>query len=134
MNKVKREIASEREKFYEEKKKLLTEQLAPSSARQLELISERGVSCIVKTLHLKDFGFILNKQQFHDHIALRYNYKISDFSGTCGCNKVSSITLDLVPADVLATWVGAPTLRKLNQPFTFMFKRRILDSETQLPM
>ena len=95
VNKVKREIASEREKFYEEKKKLLTEQLAPSSARQLELISERGVSCILTTLPLKDFGFILNKQQFHDYIALRYNYKISDVSGICGCNKVNSINHSL---------------------------------------
>ena len=65
-------------------------------ARQLELCSEKGVSCWLTSLPLKEYGFSMNKQEFHDAIALRYNFKISDMSGICGCNQKNSVNHSLI--------------------------------------
>ncbi len=65
-------------------------------SRILELASEKGVSCWLTTLPLKDFGFSLTKQEFQDAVALRYNFKISNVSGICFCNERNTINHSLV--------------------------------------
>ena len=80
IDQVKLDIKAAREKFYKEKHQNLLQQLKPSIARQLELISEPGVSCILTSLPLKEFGFAMNKTEFHDYIAFRFILKISDVS------------------------------------------------------
>ena len=95
IDQVKLDIKTAREKFYKEKHQQLLQQLPPSIARQLELISEPGVSCILTSLPLKEYGFAMNKTEFHDYIAFRYNFKISGVSKICGCNQANSINHSL---------------------------------------
>ena len=92
---VKLSIKTERENFYKDKHQQLLQSLPPAISRQLELISEPGVSCILTSLPLKEFGFTMNKTEFHDYIAFSYNFKISRVSKLCGCNQVNSINHSL---------------------------------------
>ena len=96
IDQVKLDIKTEREKFYKEKHQQLLEQLPSNIAGQLGLISEPGVSCILTSLPLKEFGFTMNKTEFHDYIAFRYNFKISGVSKICGCNQANSINHSLI--------------------------------------
>ena len=80
--------------FYVQKKQLITE----ADARTLELASEKGVSCWRTSLPLKVFGFAMNKQEFHDAITLRYNFKISSVSGHCFCGQKNTINPGMDPA------------------------------------
>ena len=53
----------------------------------IELSSEKGASSWLTSLPLKDYGFRLNKQEFTDAIAMRYDLKINDVSRTCVCGQ-----------------------------------------------
>ena len=63
IDEVKLNIKTEREKFYKDKHQQLMQRLPSSIVRQLELISEPGVSCILTSLPLKEFGFTMNKTE-----------------------------------------------------------------------
>ena len=64
----------------------------PTLQRQLELISEKGASCWLTSLPLKEYGFLLNKQEFQDALALRYNIPLStlDRPKLCICGQINS--------------------------------------------
>ena len=81
LQKTKTDIRTERLQFYQDKRRLINEESSLAVARILDLASEKGVSCWLTSLPLEVFGFTMNKQEFHDAIALRYNFKISDVSG-----------------------------------------------------
>ena len=66
-------MRSSKEQFFKQKKGDLLSGLSKSVCRQLELISEKGAYCWLTSLPLKEYGFLLNKQEFHDALALRYN-------------------------------------------------------------
>ena len=57
----------------------------------VKLASEKGSSSWLTALPLKDFGFTLNKQQFADALALRYNLKVKDAPKTCACGGEYSV-------------------------------------------
>ena len=59
-------IRSSREEFNKQTKEQIISELSPTTCRQLELLSEKGASCWLTSLPLKDYGFLLNKQEFHD--------------------------------------------------------------------
>ena len=59
--------------------------------RILELAAEKGASSWLTSLPLKQFGFLLNKQEFHDAICLRYDFKIKGMSKTCICGADYSV-------------------------------------------
>ena len=52
-----------------EKNKII-QKIPPQTRRQLDLISEKGASSWLTSLPLKEYGFILNKQEFHDAIYI----------------------------------------------------------------
>jgi hypothetical protein len=95
LKKTKTDIRAERLQFYQEKRQLIDEKSSPAVARILDLASEKGVSCWLTSLPLEVYGFTMNKQEFHDCIALRYNFKISDVSALCFCGEKNSINHSL---------------------------------------
>ena len=69
----------------------LLEKLDSSTKRALEMAKEKGASSWLTTLPLDWLGYTLNRQEFRDSIALRYNWKIKDMPAYCGCGKENDI-------------------------------------------
>ena len=59
--------------------------MSTKQARHIALASEKGASTWLSALPIEQYGFVLNKQEFHDSIALRYNFHIPNRSNTCIC-------------------------------------------------
>ena len=57
---------------------------------------QKRTSSWATTLPLKEFGFILNKQEFTDAICLRYNYNIQNMPNHCACGNKNSINHALI--------------------------------------
>jgi hypothetical protein len=51
----------------------------------------KGASSWLSSVPLKSFGFMLNKQEFTDAIALRYNFTIKDLARKCVCGEANTI-------------------------------------------
>ena len=59
-------------------------------SRYIALACEKGASSWLSALPLEQFGFALNKQEFVDAIALRYNFDIPGRSQTCVCGEINT--------------------------------------------
>ena len=64
--------------------------LTPEQSRYIALACEKGASSWLSALPLEQFGFALNKQEFVDAIALRYNFDIPGRSQTCVCGEINT--------------------------------------------
>ncbi len=86
-------IKEDRQCFYKRMRSEIEADSSPNVRRQLELISEKGASCWLTSLPLKDYGFLLNKQEFQDAISLRYNLdlKTLDRPKLCICGQVNNV-------------------------------------------
>lgn len=60
-------------------------QLDPEMKRNIDQIREKGASSWLSVLPIKDQGFNLTKQEFHDALALRYNTRIKNLPSKCPC-------------------------------------------------
>ena len=49
------------------------------------MANEKEVSNWLNAYPLKEYGFILNKQQFQDGISIRYGWPLSNLPTTCPC-------------------------------------------------
>ena len=59
--------------------------------RLISAASEKGASAWLSALPLQRLGYLLNKQEFRDSIALRYGWPIKDMPKFCACGKDNSI-------------------------------------------
>ena len=59
--------------------------------RCLDLAKEKGSSIWLNTLPIKALGHALNKQEFIDSIALRYNFPVEGMATLCACGKKNDI-------------------------------------------
>ena len=84
------QIKKTKEERYKQAKFRLLSVVSNDMQRQVTLASEKGASSWLSALPLEDFGYVLNKQEFHDAIALRYNYQIEGASKSCACGKLNS--------------------------------------------
>ena len=87
MNEIKKSIAKEREmKQKEQLKSLLdSEDVTKIERKKIEICQEPGASNWLTTLPLREAGFSLNKQEFRDVLAIRYNIPIKELPQTCAC-------------------------------------------------
>ena len=74
--KVIKEIAKEKEDENKQLKFSLLSGVTSKEARQIALASEKGASSWLSSLPLEQYGFFLNKQEFQDAVALKYNFEI----------------------------------------------------------
>ena len=93
---IKTEIRKSRMDFFKERKEEVTKDLNETQKLQLDLTSEKGASSWLSSLPLKSFGFCLNKQEFNDALALRYNFGIKDAARKCVCGSDNSINHSLI--------------------------------------
>ena len=92
-------IKKRKDQFFTAQKQAVMDSCSdPSIKRQLELLSEKGASSWLTSLPLKEYGFLLNKQEFADAIALRYNLTLSSLNRpkTCECGETFNINHCLV--------------------------------------
>ena len=52
---------------------------------------EKGASSWLSVLPLSDHGFTLNKAEFHDALALRYNRNITNLPSKCVCGEIFDV-------------------------------------------
>ena len=76
---------------FKDRLNLIKSDVSSSTKRIIELASEKGSSSWLTSLPLKQYGFRMNKQEFHDSICLRYDLKIKDTARTCVCGEVYSV-------------------------------------------
>ena len=91
-------IKAKRDKFFSDQKAELMSKHSPATRRQLDLLSEKGASCWLTSLPLKDYGFLLNKQEFQDALALRYDLVLStlDRPKHCVCGQINNINHSMI--------------------------------------
>ena len=84
---VRRGKAKQREKDQQEElqKILGGEQLGLYEKKKIEMCLEKGASNWLSALPLKEAGFSLNKLEFRDAIALRYDLPVPRLPDICAC-------------------------------------------------
>ena len=61
-----------------------------------QLAAEKWASAWLTALPLKEYGYLMNKQQFSDAITLRYNLNLKDCPKTCMCGQKYSANHALI--------------------------------------
>ena len=116
LHEVKTNITKDCNKMHKEKKKDIMEELSEQGQLMINLASEKGASSWLTSLPIKEFGYILNKQQFADALALRYNpppnLNLKDCPRTCACGKSNSVNHALI-CKLGGTTVSETQLRRL---------------------
>ena len=77
----------EREMIVTERRRIVNFTKDDKFNKLLNLASEKGASSWLTSLPLKDYGFRLNKQEFDDAIAMRYDFRVKDVSKKCVCGE-----------------------------------------------
>ena len=90
-HKAKAEIRQTRRAHASRQRADLLTRLPPTTQRAVELASEKGASAWLTTLPLAELGFHLNKAEFRDGIALRYNWPMSNLPSHCVCGEAFRI-------------------------------------------
>ena len=91
LEKKKKEVSEAREEIFKAKYNNIIETCNGSTKRSLLAAKEKGASSWLTCLPLQKLGYVLNKQEFRDCMALRYNWAVPDMPRVCGCGKPSSI-------------------------------------------
>ena len=91
LEKRKKEVSAAREEMLKEKFNNITATCNGITKRSLLAAKEKGASSWLTFLPLQKLGYVLNKQEFRDCMALRYNWAVSDMPRVCGCGKPSNI-------------------------------------------
>ena len=86
-----KEVKHKKTEWYKEQQNIIKKESSASASKILELASEKGASCWLTSLPLQKWGFLLNKQEFHDAICLRYNYAIKLAARVCACGQPYSV-------------------------------------------
>ena len=66
---------------------MVQDMLPESTAKAMNQAAEKGVSSWLSVIPLAEHGFTLNKGEFRDAIAIRYNKPISDLPSQCPCGE-----------------------------------------------
>ena len=84
---IKIEIKRKRNDRVTERRRIVNFTKDDKFNKLLNLASEKGASSWLTSLPLKDYGFRLNKQEFDDAIAMRYDFRVKDVSKKCVCGE-----------------------------------------------
>ena len=85
------DIRQKKRERYEQLREHVKNSTSEVKFKLIQLSAEKGASSWLTSLPLKEYGFRLNKQQFQDAIAMRYDLKIKDVAKNCVCVEISSI-------------------------------------------
>ena len=95
-NQVLRQTKAEKNAIHQNLLDSVLENVNDELKRSIDLASEKGASIWLNTLPIRNLGYSLNKQEFHDAIALRYNFKIQGMASHCACGSKNSLDHALI--------------------------------------
>ena len=70
---------------------LVDSQLNEGAKRAIKQNREKGASSWLSALPLRDHGFTLNKEEFRDALALRYNRTVTNLPSKCACSEIFNV-------------------------------------------
>ena len=71
---------------------LVDSKLTPDTLRAVQQAREKGASSWLTARPAQEHGFVLNKSEFRDAIAIRYNRPIKNLPSTCPCGQPFDLT------------------------------------------
>ena len=89
---IKSTIIKEKQAQLKEKIAAIDTILAPETKRKIQQTRDPGVSSWLSALPLEKHGYNLNKSEFRDALALRYNKHINNLPSYCACGEKYNIT------------------------------------------
>ena len=92
---AKKEVSARKADRLRTKKEILKEKFSDDFLKLVDLSAEKGASSWLTTFTLKEFGFRINKQQFHDNLCMRYDLSLSNVPRNCVCGTVYSVNHSL---------------------------------------
>ena len=84
---IEREIKEARESTHKLKLERLRTTMTEEQLRANDLSQLKGASAWLTSLPLKDEGFVLNKREFFDALAIRYRWTLKRLPLNCACGK-----------------------------------------------
>ena len=103
---LKRDIRKQKKNDLESRAEQITNKLPLHLNRCVELAKEKGASCWLTTLPIKQHGFTLHKSAFRDALCLRYGWQPPRLPDRCPCG--ASFTID---HSLSCPTGGYPTIR-----------------------
>ena len=91
MQSRKKELTNQKRLQLDAKSKNIYLDCSSPLRRTVDLAQEKGSSAWLTSFPLKDQGFALNKQEFWDSIALRYNWYIPGIASKCECGAKNTV-------------------------------------------
>ena len=89
-------VLENKQQFHDQNRADLYSNLSVKEQRILDLASEKGASSWLTSLPLESCGFTLNKQEFHDAMLLRYDFRIKDIASVCACGENNNVNHTLI--------------------------------------
>ena len=71
-SKIMKGVKHKKNEWYKKLQSTIRNESSASVSKIIDLASEKGVSCWLTSLPRQRYGFVLNKQQFHDIIISNY--------------------------------------------------------------
>ena len=87
----KKDIQQVKQSYYSSTSCNLRAQLNHNLQLALDLATAKGASAWLSTLPLSEYGFTLHKSAFHDAVALRYGWPLSQTPSHCACGNTFSV-------------------------------------------
>lgn len=84
---IDREIRKARDEAHKHKLDRLRTNMTKGEKRGNDLAQMKGASAWLTSLPLKDEGFILNKREFFDALAMRYRWDLRRLPSKCACSQ-----------------------------------------------
>jgi hypothetical protein len=83
---IEREIRKAREEAHQEKLDHLRTQMTRAQLRANDIAQMKGASAWLTSLPLEEENFVLNKREFFDALAIRYQWEMKRLPINCACN------------------------------------------------
>ena len=88
---IKADVKREKEVILKNRYHIVYSHANNETKRSLEAAREKGASSWLTTMPLDWLGYTLNRTEFRDSLALRYNWSIKDIPHFCACGKKNDI-------------------------------------------
>ena len=92
VDQLKKELNKQKSDKLKEKTARVDESISNAMKRNVAQAREQGTSSWLNVLPLERYGFTLNKSEFQDAIALRYNKHINNLPSYCVCGSKYDVT------------------------------------------